>query len=209
MEKLLKSLNSLQAERNYVEREAQRFKEELDRARVEEEKLEGAIALDMRAFSVVQRLFELLNKKGLNVLDYLINQALAQLFENREYNVKHMVETERGANTLNFILTEAKPSGEKVESNVRHEVGGGIRAVVGLVSLIYYLMKTKSERFIIFDEALSQFDDSVVESLFSLLRAFGKKGKFSFILITHDTRFVPYFDVEYRLNNRGGIEKVK
>ena len=98
-------------------------------------------------------------------------------------------------------------SSDLFPSHDRNATGGSIRAILGLVSTAFYLMKTDSLRFLATDEALSQIADDCVDDLFSLLKSLCKEAGFSFLMVTHDQRFMPYFNMMYRIQKGGTFLK--
>lgn len=174
----------------------------------EKEAILRELDLNTRLFSTTLVFFEKLNERGLVVLDKLMEKVLSKVYPYRAYEVFHKVWESRGSNYLDFFLRENK-NGRVIVSNIRNAVGGSIRAILGLFCLIYYLSKTNSQRLICLDESMSQLDDTAVDYLFSFLKEFGKEEGFSYIFVTHDPRFKPYFDKEYRMTFEGSLEKVR
>lgn len=133
MSKLLENINAQLEQIRYMKKEEVRLNESLASFKGEETKLEASITKNLAAFAVMTLLFEQLNKRGLIVLDNLIEGALATVYPDKGYKVRHVVREERGANQLTFQLVEKREDGKEVISNIRSGVGGGIRAVVGVV----------------------------------------------------------------------------
>ena len=167
----------------------------------EEARLEASVKLNTKALTVMQLLYEKVNEQGLNHLCALITQGLQQIFPHRNYEVLVDVGVERGVNTLSFYLKEVKPSGLVVTSNIRNSTGGSIRAMVGLICTIFYILKMNGKRFLIMDEALSQLEDNALDGMFTLLKSFGTEAGFKYLLVTHDARFLPYGDKIYRMQS--------
>lgn len=172
----------------------------------EQLRFEQSVERNSRAVSVLSILYEKLNAVGLTELVRLMTESLNTVFQDRNYEVYYEITDERGVNNLNFFLRE-KRGDEVIESNLKGEVGGGIRAITGLTCLVFYLLRMNGERVIIFDEALSQLADEYVEVLFELLKSFASQAGFRFLLVSHDARFKPYFDFLYRMKEDGYLVK--
>jgi len=180
-------------------------KEKLESLKAGVLRLEDIIELNTKAHMVLLTLIDRLNDSGLGALDVLLTDSLAQVFNARNYVVTHEVTEERGYNNLNFYLKETLPDGVIQVSNIRNATGGSIRAVLGLVCTVFYMMKTDSLRFLGMDEALSQVEDNVVDNLFNFLQSLCKDAGFSFLMVSHDQRFTPYFNSIYRIQRGGTV----
>ncbi|GAG98487.1 unnamed protein product, partial [marine sediment metagenome] len=174
MKDLSEKVTALLTRVSFVEEEIERQQKGVSTAKLEIDRLEKVIDLNARAVAFMTVLFEKLNEKGLAVLDKLLEGALIRIFPERDYSVTHNIVMSRGANQLSFFLREVKAGGKVVVSNVRNAVGGGVRAVIGLVCLCFYLIKMEAERIIVMDEALSQIDDTSVDNLFDFMGSFAK-----------------------------------
>ena len=146
---------------------------------------------------------------ALGALDILLSDALTQVFPDRNYVLTHEVTEERGYNSLNFFLKETMADGHIQSSNIRNATGGSIRSILGLVSTAFYLMKTGSLKFLASDEAFSQIADEHTESFFMLLKGLCDEAGFSFLMVTHDQRFMPYLNSIYRVVKGGTVVKDK
>lgn len=204
LEKVNRSINNL----SFYESEIKRLDESLVGLKKEQESLEKVVVKNTKAISIFITFFDKLNERGLSVLDTLLEGALASIYPDRNFSVRHLVKEERGSNQLNFFLLEKRDDGKEIISNMKDGTGGGIRAVAGLICTYFYLMKMGGERLIVLDEGLSQISDLRVESLFELIKSFGKESGFKMILISHDVRFRPFYDKEYRVSLDGTLNLV-
>ena len=201
MEKLLFGLNETITKVETLTEELERNERNQMALRDRKESTLASLELNERALSTLMILFEKLNDIGLSALDGLIENTLTLMYPHRNYEVSHRIKESRGANQLTFILTEHK-DGRKIRSDIRTSTGGSVRALSGLTSILYYLMKLKAEPILIIDEGLSQVDSNAIEPMFQMLKMFGDQ-EFTFIIVTHDSRFKPYLDKEYRINLDG------
>lgn len=149
---------------------------------------------------VVEDLVRLVAEQDLGALKKLLSQALNLVFPDRGYGVDIVVDKTRGAQGIRFDLLK-NIHGQPVTSDIRSDVGGGVKAVVGLIDQVFYIRQAGLPRFIAMDENLSQLSDDYVENLFNLLKVLHEKMGFDFLLVTHDVRFKELVGSCYTVRN--------
>ena len=160
-----------------------------------------------KAADVLLKLQELTSEKGLRALTEMVTASLQQVFDDRNYFFEAEVEDKRGVKTIKLNLAE-KTGDVVLTSSVRNEIGGGVRAVIGLICQCFYIKTLGIDRTLFIDESLSQLSDDYIDNLFTLMRSLSEMGEFKFVLVTHDVRFIPYADILYRCE-MGDFRRVK
>ena len=89
---------------------------------------------------------------------------------------------------------------ENIEVDMKHGVGQGVRAIVGSILKLYYLINQNST-IAIYDEKLSALSESYVPRYFEFLKRLCDERQISIILVCHDPRFFDYADKCYLVND--------
>lgn len=168
----------------------------LDHSVETRDKLQDDVYLDVGANEAISILIEKVNERALGELVGLVNRAIGYIFDDRNFTFFHLIGQSRGR-ILNFYLKEIEPNGSEIVADIRDAMGDGIRTVVGLMILIFYIKLTKSKRIIVLDEAVTSINEIYLENFFAFIRGVAKEGQFTFLIISHDPRFEQYVDHVY------------
>jgi ABC-type glutathione transport system ATPase component len=167
--------------------------------------------LEQSARAVVERLVELVTERDVGEMKRLIDWGLAIVFPDRGYEILITVDTSRGNQTMRFDLRE-KIHGEDVCSDVREDIGGGVRAVIGLLIQVFYVRWLDLPRVIAQDEGLTAVSSDYLGNLYELMTAFRDRMGFKFLFVAHDPRIRAWADQtyvvsggEYRLEKGGRL----
>lgn len=199
-------MNIIERLTNQIDRiqyDKERLREKLNQLTVAVEKqdrLKDDVYLQSSSLDVLSALIEKINEQNIEGMVKLVNQAISYIFDDREFTVYQQIEESRGVKTFNLFLIENK-NGQEIHCNIRDHVGDGVRTIVGLMVLIYYLQVSGAHRFIVLDESLASVADCYLDNLFAFIRNIATQGKFVFLMVSHDVRVFPYVDNKYIMQN--------
>ena len=197
---LLSRLNEIAVARQVAVGDLTRMKGALELERGRRDELVAESDLNQAAQAVTERLVAEMSAADLSALVELLNWGIGCVFFDRSYRVEIKVDRSRGAPVIIPLLHEVI-HGEEVESEIRDEVGGGIRAVIGLIFQVFYLKSSGAPRVIIMDESLSAVSIDYMERLFDLIGLLRDRMGFTFLLISHDPRILEYGDKTYQVSD--------
>lgn len=164
------------------------------------EKIKKRIEVRSESLEITRKIMSELSTEGVKVLERLIQDGLNIVFNDRQYQVRIMVEDKRGVKQMEFYLVEII-EGEEVISDIRSSVGGSIVTVVSLITQVFYINQMSGLPVLFIDEAFTDLSRDYLENLFRLLQLFKEKLKFSYLLITHMSEVLPYVDCVYELKD--------
>lgn len=165
----------------------------------EYEKISQEINTAVESAPVLARLIDVLIAQSLQGFQKMLDLGMKQIFGD-QYSVQVIMEDKRNLKSVSFVLKEMTDEGV-IESDINGEVGGGIQVIGGLISSVFVIMKSGSLPFMIVDEGLSQIADHYLPEMFALLKKISEQFGFVFVLVTHDSRFIPYADKVYNVND--------
>jgi DNA repair exonuclease SbcCD ATPase subunit len=158
-----------------------------------------------KAVEVIKNVVGEFSKRGVSKLQELLSYAVQNIFPDKKYSIEIEI-TDRGdLKKAEFWLVEHKPEGEPLKTRLRDSVGGGIQVVTSLVLRIYFIQMLNYRKFLILDEALKEVSTKYVPALFNFLQQTVKELGFTYLWVTHDTRFEEFADKVYRVDD--GIVK--
>ena len=89
-------------------------------------------------YKLMMVLIQKFSQQQIDAVRDLLNVAVTSIFFNRNYEIKFDITDKRGVKNLDIMLLENK-DGVLVECDIKDSVGGGVRAVIGLVLRIYFI----------------------------------------------------------------------
>jgi DNA repair exonuclease SbcCD ATPase subunit len=112
------------------------------------------------------------------------------------------VEVRFDANDISIVSPEGV-------SSLKSANGGGYKMVVSFIASIFMILKANSRRFIVFDEAFTQLDDTALERFMQVVRGFCAQLGFDILLVTHDPRISTDWTDTNLLIMDGAVKNVK
>jgi len=140
---------------------------------------------------------DLMYEESIGALKDTLNTALQYIMFDKNYACNLTLEDKRGTKNLYISLLDVD---NDVEVDMKHGVGQGVRAIVGSILKLYYLLNQNST-IALYDEKLSALSDSYVPRYFEFLKRLCDEKKLSVVLVCHDPRFFDFADRCYLVND--------
>lgn len=151
------------------------------------------------ANDVMKKVVDGMSRSQIDQLEKLINTSLETIFFDKQYSIEFTVTELRNTNNLQMALVEVLDNGELIKTKLDAN-GYGIKAIIGFILQVYYILYHKLKPILFMDEAFTTLSNQYVPYLKSLLNELITKYNFIFVLITHDPRFMDLADRTYLVN---------
>lgn len=198
VDKINKFLNRVE----FVDQQIESLNKDLKAALKKEDALKKELVLDVGAIDVISLIVEKINESSISAMIDLVNEAISFVFDDRELEVKHEIVEARSKDRRAFNLFLYEKKGEQViKSNIRTASGEGIRVVVGLMIVIFYVRVTGAVPLIGLDEVVSSVADIYIENLFTFLKKVGEESDIRYLFVSHDNRIDSFIDTQYVMQN--------
>ena len=150
---------------------------------------------DTKGFYV--KAVDLMYEESIGALKETLNTALQYVIADKNYACNLTLEDKRGTKNLYISLHDLD---EDTEVDMKHGVGQGVRAVVGSILRIFYLIN-QSSPILLYDEKLAALSDQYIPRYFEFLHKLCEEKQLVLVLICHDPRFFDYADRTYLVND--------
>ena len=141
---------------------------------------------------------DLIYERSIDELKATLNAALSYIFTDRDFSIDIVLEDRYGKSLVLVLQT----GGFTV--SLKDGMGMGINCVISAVLHIYYLY-CKGSKILLLDESYHNISEDYIDRFFDFLRDLCKSLDFKLVLISHDTRIVPFADYAYRIS-KGKVE---
>ena len=194
----IQRLKKLPDNRELIKEQTQKYKKQ-----IQENKDKIVLVQDSRI--AYQKAIDVFYEQSIGQLEKLINLGLKQIFFDRSLQIKiELSNEEKKEKSFSFEVIDTV-TGEP--EDIRDGTGAGVRSVISFIILSYYLMQFNSP-YIIADEAYSQISKDYVDGFFQFVHKLCEEENLTFILISHDERFIHYADQIIKVAD-GKIEVMK
>ena len=194
----IQRLKKLPDNRELIKEQTQNYKKQ-----IQENKDKIVLVQDSRI--AYQKAIDVFYEQSIGQLEKLINFGLKQIFFDRSLQIKiELSNEEKKEKSFSFEVIDTV-TGEP--EDIRDGTGAGVRSVISFIILSYYLMQFNSP-YIIADEAYSQISKDYVDGFFQFVHKLCEEENLTFILISHDERFIHYADQIVKVAD-GKIEVMK
>lgn len=194
----IQRLKKLPDNRELIKEQTQNYKKQ-----IQENKDKIVLVQDSRI--AYQKAIDVFYEQSIGQLEKLINLGLKQIFFDRSLQIKiELSNEEKKEKSFSFEVIDTV-TGEP--EDIRDGTGAGVRSVISFIILSYYLMQFNSP-YIIADEAYSQISKDYVDGFFQFVHKLCEEENLTFILISHDERFIHYADQIVKVAD-GKIEVMK
>lgn len=194
----IQRLKKLPNNRELIKEQTQNYKKQ-----IQENKDKIVLVQDSRI--AYQKAIDVFYEQSIGQLEKLINLGLKQIFFDRSLQIKiELSNEEKKEKSFSFEVIDTV-TGEP--EDIRDGTGAGVRSVISFIILSYYLMQFNSP-YIIADEAYSQISKDYVDGFFQFVHKLCEEENLTFILISHDERFIHYADQIVKVAD-GKIEVMK
>lgn len=180
----IQRLKKLPNNRELIKEQTQNYKKQ-----IQENKDKIVLVQDSRI--AYQKAIDIFYEQSIGQLEKLINLGLKQIFFDKSLQIKiELSNEEKKEKSFSFEVIDTV-TGEP--EDIRDGTGAGVRSVISFIILSYYLMQFNSP-YIIADEAYSQISKDYVDGFFQFVHKLCDEEGLTFILISHDERFIHYAD---------------
>ena len=194
----IQRLKKLPNNRELIKEQTQNYKKQ-----IQENKDKIVLVQDSRI--AYQKAIDVFYEQSIGQLEKLINLGLKQIFFDRSLQIKiELSNEEKKEKSFSFEVIDTV-TGEP--EDIRDGTGAGVRSVISFIILSYYLMQFNSP-YITADEAYSQISKDYVDGFFQFVHKLCEEENLTFILISHDERFIHYADQIVKVAD-GKIEVMK
>lgn len=196
----LQQISKILANAETIDRRLSHLQNELDISIAAKKRAQSDIYYTAGAIEAITLIIEKVNEKSIDKMMGLVNDGMNIIFDDRTIWVEHEVKEFRGSSVLEFYSMEKKGE-DVIRSNIRTSQGEGVRTIVGLCILHYYIEINKANRIIVLDEVVSAVADMYLINLFMFMKKLAEEGGYSYLLIEHDSRIDSYIDNKYIMQN--------
>lgn len=180
VERINEFLLSRETQLEGVVSDIQEREKELTSIKKTYDELVDGISLDTQVIEIIKLLFDKSTAGGFSFLEQLATQALKTIFLDKEYEFVIKTGDRGGEKTVEFFL---KDVGELIPIK---ETGGGVQVIISFVFRVYYIIKTKMRRLLVFDESFAMLSAQYQESLLDFMKLLVGKFGFNILWITHN-----------------------
>lgn len=155
-----------------------------------------------KSVEVLKTIIEKMSQDHLHHLTDLLTYGLQTIFYDRSYSVELEVEDKRNSNSAQIFLVETSPEWESpLRSSLEDSTGGSIRTVIGFILQIFYIGYFGLAPLMFIDEAFGSLSKDYIPTLVEFMSILSERKGFSFVMITHDTRIIPYASKVYDISD--------
>lgn len=178
--------------------------EEVSKSLLEEK--ESAL-IQESSINVLKEIVDKLSQEHIERIVDLLSYSLQTIYFDKNYTVEVVMGDKRNNKTAEFFLIE-KTDTEVIRSSFNDSIGGGILAVVGFILQVYYLGVLNQANIMFCDESFSQVSSQYIDTLVQFINELADTKEFIFVLISHDSRLIPYARKTYKVTS-GVVSEVK
>lgn len=153
-------------------------------------------------WETLRDLLDKFSAESLSLLKTLLEKGLGAIFHDREYTINIEI-SDTKFKKLKFVLVEKTDEGiteTDLGSGALLMNGGGVLVVVSFILQVFLINMYGKRKFIAIDEGFTNISSKYVENFFRFLKYLHTEMEFDFLMVNHDTRFMPYFDKVYEVN---------
>lgn len=206
-QEVINSLSDLISHKSVLEDSIKRLEVRLESEVKKRDAFQLEVYYASASIEVFSYLIEKVSEGPIQKMMDLINEAVAFIMDDRQITISFEVNDMRNMKTLEFFVTEVKGE-EIIKSSLSDSNGEGLRTIVGLMIIHFYLEVSKGIKLIVLDEAVSSsVADQYLINLFTFLKQLGERGGFTYLMIEHDPRIESLIDQRY-IMNQGFLKRV-
>lgn len=188
MQNLIEELNKIKYEKQNLQKQIENIDVEKKLSINKIFDLNKELVLNVETKEFYNKSVEYIYQNSLGKLQDSINAALSYIFYDKNYSIEFELGSSRSKTLKIYLIKDGK------RKSLKNGSGAGIRSVVSIIFLIYYLLSKKSEPILFLDEAYYQISADYVERFFEFIDKIIKEKNFKIIMITHDVRFMNFAD---------------
>ena len=153
-------------------------------------------------WETLRDLLDRFSAESIGMLKELLNKGVKAIFNDRDYEVAIEISDTKNKK-LRLSLVEHTETGMiEVDFNSGALLlnGGGVLVVVSFILQIFLIIMYGKRRMICIDEGFTNISSTYVEAFFRFLKYLHTEMGFTFLMVNHDQRFMPYFDKTYEVS---------
>lgn len=195
-EEIVQTYNTL----NDLLRDQTRLNDSLGAIQDDFQKASARLLLEQKGLAFYSSVLDDITSEYVDRLGAALSEVYLYVFQNPNKKPSLVLKDKYNKKVLSLVMVNTY--GGEEHSEDLDEGGFSVEVVLGTVLLIYFILYNNLERVIFFDESFTGLADETASRFFSLLKNFTADLGFSFMLISHETRFAEYADRTYFV--RGG-----
>lgn len=184
--RLKDSLEETIQERDQIEKQHQQVLESVERL--------------AKAMEYTKTIMTLVTKKDIQPLEELLTRGLQTIFHSG-YSVTIEIDDRGKDKTAEFMVHEINPETRVKESTEARETGFGIQTALSLILQVFFLMYEGGQKFLIWDEPLSQVDEAHMDNMFAFIKELILEEGIDILGVTHDPRLWEFANKTYVMKN--------
>ena len=192
----------MQSKIQYIKSYAKLLEKQKTELAQKKHEYESSMKLKMNEIEHLSNMDKLLRKvsdyyseKYIKNLEASVQDGLNKIFDDRNYKIEIEVVNMKVQKEVRFYLIE-----DELRVEVKDSIGSGVKSVIAFLIQVFVLDKFGT-RYIFIDEGFTEISDGYVENLFDYLNKIVNDLGFNILLITHDTRFIPYLNKIYEVSH--------
>ncbi len=127
----------------------------------------------------------------------VVNLGLETIFFDKDY--KSDFRTDGLSTAIHLVYTNEE--GHVVDPDIRSNVGGGVRTVVGTILQVFFINYFEAEPLIFVDEGFSAIDSEYLPYFMGFIEELSNRWGLKLLLVTHDERITSYSKKVYMIDN--------
>lgn len=140
----------------------------------------------------------------------LITNGLQQVFEeDMEFSIEEKVQGD--ISVLDFKLTQRRPDGSLLVTDIMGAKGGGVVSIVGFLLRVIVILSIRPAILpvLFVDESFAHLSKDYVPRAAELLAELSKETGIQIVMITHEPEFARVADRVYVVSQHNGVTKYK
>ena len=153
-------------------------------------------------WETLRDLLDRFSAESIGMLKELLNKGVKAIFNDRDYEVAIEISDTKNKKLRLSLIEHTEKGMIEVDfsSGALLLNGGGVLVVVSFILQIFLIIMYGKRRMISIDEGFTNISSSYVEGFFTFLKYLHTEMGFTFLMVNHDQRFMPYFDKTYEVS---------
>jgi len=153
-------------------------------------------------WETLRDLLDRFSAESIGMLKELLNKGVKAIFNDRDYEVAIEISDTKNKKLRLSLIEHTEKGMIEVDfsSGALLLNGGGVLVVVSFILQIFLIIMYGKRRMISIDEGFTNISSTYVEGFFTFLKYLHTEMGFTFLMVNHDQRFMPYFDKTYEVS---------
>lgn len=171
--------------------------------------LEGEVKLLVKdkeelseSWETLRDLLDRFSAESIGMLKELLNKGVKAIFNDRSYEIAIEISDTKNKKLKLSLIEHTEDGVVEVDFNSGALLlnGGGVLVVVSFIFQVFLIIMYGKRRLLCIDEGFTNISSTYVENFFKFLKYLHTEMGFTFLMVNHDQRFMPYFDKTYEVS---------